>query len=106
MEYNIFSYLFSRHVNSEDASLVRGLLGCLSVILRAQTKETWGYQSTIRVMESILPFVIDGRPKVRKAAQHAICGILARFVETRENSPRKACSLRFDNFSLKKIIDK
>ena len=99
MEKNGFSLnLYSRHVNSEDASLVRGLLGCLSVILRAQTKETWGYQSTIRVMESILPFVIDSRPKVRKAAQHAICGILARFVETRETSHKKAFSLQFDNF--------
>jgi ribosomal RNA-processing protein 12 len=67
----------SRHVNSEDASMVRGLLGCLSILLRAQTKETWGYQSTVRVMESILPFVIDGRPKVRKAAQHSVCSILA-----------------------------
>ena len=57
--------------------MVRGLLGCLSILLRAQTKETWGYQSTVRVMESILPFVIDGRPKVRKAAQHSVCSILA-----------------------------
>ncbi len=69
--------LLSRHVNSEDASIVRGLLGCLSVLLRAQDKETWSFQSTIRVMESILPFVVDHRPKVRKAAHHAICVILA-----------------------------
>ena len=47
------------------------------MLLRAQTRETWSYQSTIRVMESILPFIIDGRPKVRKAAQHAVCGILS-----------------------------
>ena len=70
-------YFLSRHVNSEDASMVRGLIGCLSILLRAQTNETWSYPSTLRVMESILPFVVDGRPKVRKAAQHAVCGILA-----------------------------
>ena len=71
--------LLSRHGQSEDASIVRGLLGCLSVLLRAQGSgaEIWNQSSTVRVMDSLLAFVIDKRPKVRKAAQHAICAILA-----------------------------
>ena len=69
--------LLSRHVQCEDASIVRGLVGCLSVLLRAQDQETWSYASTIRVLDSLLPFVIDGRPKVRKSAHHAVSVILA-----------------------------
>ena len=73
----LFLELLSRHGESEDASIIRGLLGCLSVLLRAQVSETWNNSSTIRVVDSILSFIIDRRPKVRKAAQHAVCAILA-----------------------------
>ena len=62
--------------------IVRGLLGCLSVLLRSQETESWKMSSTIRYLDSILLFTIDRRPKVRKAAQHAICSILA----TKEDS--------------------
>ena len=69
--------LLSKHVQSDDASVIRGIVGCLSILLRAQDTETWSYSSTQKVMDSLLPFVIDGRPKVRKAAHHAVCSILA-----------------------------
>lgn len=69
--------LLSRHGESDDASIVRGLLGCLSILLRHQDKSAWADSSTVRVMDSILSFVIDKRPKVRKAAHHAICAVLA-----------------------------
>jgi ribosomal RNA-processing protein 12 len=69
--------LLSRHGQTADASVVRGLLGCLSVLLRAQDKSAWSNQSTVRIMDSILSFVADPRPKVRKASQHAVCAVMA-----------------------------
>ena len=72
-----FLKLLEQHKDSDDASVVRGLLGCLCVLLRAQDAETWNFSSTTKVMDSILSFAIDNRPKVRKASHHAVCSILA-----------------------------
>ena len=69
--------LLEGHSESQDASIIRGLLGCLSVLLRALHVEDWSLAWTTKVMDSILTFVTDQRPKVRKAAHHAICAILA-----------------------------
>ena len=71
------NFFLSQLGESEDASIVRGLLGCLSIVLRAQDSDTWKNSSTIRVLDSILSFCVDRRPKVRKAAHHAVCAILA-----------------------------
>ena len=68
--------LLSQHGQGDDASIVRGLLGCLSVLLRAQDPDGWRRSETVKVMDSILTFVVDRRPKVRKAAHHAVCVIL------------------------------
>ena len=82
-EIGAWFYVQAKHYASSLLFLiVRGLLGCLSVLLRSQETESWKLSSTIRYLDSILLFAIDRRPKVRKAAQHAICAILA----TKEDS--------------------
>ena len=68
-------------------SIVRSLLGCLSVALRAQSVSAWAQGSnssakkirhgpTMQVYESLLGYVAHPKPKIRKAAQHAVCAIL------------------------------
>lgn len=51
-------------------------IGCLSILLRAQEAIAWSNSSTMKVVDAILAFTIHSKPKVRKAAQHAICSIL------------------------------
>ncbi len=87
--------LLSRHGQSEDPSVVRGLIGCLSVLLRAQDKEAWAHKSTVVIMDSVLSFVTDTRPKVRKAAQHAVCAILASKDETDDFHPASVGTAKF-----------
>jgi len=67
-----------------NVGMTRALLGCLSVLLRAQTLETCQESSSLRVLDSILAFGLHSKPKVRKAAQHAITAILkaSRFMES------------------------
>ena len=87
--------LLSKHGHSEDASVVRGLLGCLSILLRAEDKETWSHKSTMMILDSVLSFVTDGRPKVRKAAHHAVCSILASKDEKDDFHPAAANTAKF-----------
>ncbi|CAB4066317.1 RRP12 [Lepeophtheirus salmonis] len=72
----LFLDLLSKHSQTEKVPLVRSLIGCLSVTLRAQPRLVWGDLSTKRIYDSILTFVIHSKPKIRKAGQHAIVSIL------------------------------
>lgn len=68
--------LLSKYAQSNNQSIMRSIIGCLSVLLRAQDIGVWSQQSTMKVYESILSFCTHSRPKIRKAAQHACCAIL------------------------------
>ena len=62
--------------DSENTAILRSLIGCLSVLLRAQESAMWSSPSTLQVFDSILTFTTHAKPKVRKAAQHAVCAVL------------------------------
>ena len=80
-------------------SIVRSLIGCLSVALRAQSVSAWAqgnngsakkihHGPTMQVYESLLGFVSHPRPKIRKAAQHAVCAILkGSYMMTLDDAP-------------------
>ncbi|XP_034828226.1 RRP12-like protein [Maniola hyperantus] len=72
----IFTDILEKNGQSENGMLLRSALGCLSVLLRAQEYALWGDSSTLRVFESVLAFTLHSKPKVRKAAQHAVTAIL------------------------------
>ena len=68
-------------------SIIRSLVGCLSVALRAQSAAAWAqgnnssakkihHGPTMRVYHSLLAYIVHPKPKIRKAAQHAVCAIL------------------------------
>lgn len=61
----IFTDILIKNEQSENGTLLRGALGCLSVLLRAQEYALWGDSSTMRVFESVLAFTLHSKPKVR-----------------------------------------
>ncbi|XP_065087189.1 RRP12-like protein [Ochlerotatus camptorhynchus] len=83
--------LLERYADSDNQNVVRSIIGCLSVLLRAQEYSQWKLSSTLKFFDSILAFVIHTKPKVRKAAQHAVvaivhgsCFMLPPKIETKE----------------------
>ncbi|CAB3246003.1 unnamed protein product [Arctia plantaginis] len=68
--------ILEKNEGSENGALLRSVIGCLSVLLRAQAYAVWADSSTMRVFELVLAFALHSKPKVRKAAQHAVTSIL------------------------------
>ncbi|XP_043216714.1 RRP12-like protein [Amphibalanus amphitrite] len=56
--------------------LIKSLLECLAVLLRAQPAATWAEPSTLQMYSGVLSFVIHTRPKVRRAGQRAVISTL------------------------------
>nr|CAD7586449.1 unnamed protein product [Timema genevievae] len=71
-----FCDLLGKFAETENSVILRSLLGCLSVLLRAQELAIWNNSSTLQVFNSVLAFATHSKPKVRKAAQHAVGSIL------------------------------
>lgn len=72
----VFMDILANFASSSNTVILRQLLGCLSVVLRAQDAGVWSQSSTVVIFDSILSFTINLKPKVRKAAQHAVCAVL------------------------------
>ncbi|XP_038118089.1 RRP12-like protein [Culex quinquefasciatus] len=68
--------LLERYAESDNQNMVRSIVGCLSVVLRAQEYSQWKLSSTLKFFDGILSFVIHTKPKIRKAAQHAVVAII------------------------------
>lgn len=52
-------------------------IGCLSILLRIQESAAWINETNIhQVLYAILAFTVHSKPKLRKAAQHAVCSLL------------------------------
>ncbi|XP_075158703.1 RRP12-like protein [Haematobia irritans] len=65
-----------RFLDASNQSIHKYIIGCLSVLLRAQDYVTWTYSSTWQYIDALLSFCIHSKPKIRKAAQHAIVSIM------------------------------
>ncbi|EDV47177.2 LOW QUALITY PROTEIN: uncharacterized protein Dere_GG19496 [Drosophila erecta] len=68
--------LLQRFMEATNQSVIRYVIGCLSVLLRAQDYVTWTYSSTFQYFDALLAFSIHSKPKIRKAAQHAVVSII------------------------------
>jgi len=66
----------SNHSQTANVSLLRGLLGCLSVLLRVQPISTWALPETSHTLSNLLSYTSHPKPKIRKAAQHAVVSIV------------------------------
>ncbi|XP_022831509.1 RRP12-like protein isoform X1 [Spodoptera litura] len=76
MSAKIFVDILEKDELVQNGTMLRSAIGCLSVLLRAQEYALWGDSSTMRVFESLLAFALHSKPKVRKAAQHAVTSVL------------------------------
>ncbi|GBP39109.1 RRP12-like protein [Eumeta japonica] len=63
---SIFLDILEKYAQSENGSLLRSTLGCLSVLLRAQEYALWNESSTMKVFDAVLAFVLHSKPKVPK----------------------------------------
>lgn len=68
--------LLARFTDSENLNVVRSIIGCISVLLRAQEYAQWSVSTTHQHFDSIMSFTTHTKPKIRKAAQHAIVSIM------------------------------
>uniref|UniRef100_A0A2M4A4V3 Uncharacterized protein n=1 Tax=Anopheles triannulatus TaxID=58253 RepID=A0A2M4A4V3_9DIPT len=68
--------LLERYTETDNQTMVRNLIGCLSVLLRAQEYGQWKLPLTHKFFDSVLAFTTHTKPKVRKAAQHAVVAII------------------------------
>ncbi|XP_050436764.1 RRP12-like protein [Adelges cooleyi] len=68
--------ILGKFAESDNNNLLKSMFSCLSLLLRTQEKIVWSHSSTIQVYDAILNFIIHPKPKIRKAAQHAVCAIL------------------------------
>ncbi|KAH0557965.1 RRP12-like protein [Cotesia glomerata] len=83
----VFIQILERYIERENYLIIRHCIGCLSVLLRAQEAITWSNSSTMQILYGILSLTIHSKPKVRKAAQHAVCAILKGSELMKENPP-------------------
>nr|CAD7410246.1 unnamed protein product [Timema cristinae] len=63
-----FCDLLGKFSESENGVILRSLLGCLSVLLRAQEFAIWNNSSTLQVFNSVLAFATHSKPKVQSNA--------------------------------------
>lgn len=57
----------AHHAESQNVALLRGLLGCLSVVLRVQPPAVWTQLSEAgKVFQSLLAYTAHSKPKIRK----------------------------------------
>ncbi|XP_067641369.1 RRP12-like protein [Eurosta solidaginis] len=71
-----FLTCLQRFMESPNQTILKYIIGSLSVLLCAQDYVTWTYSSTCQYLDAILSFTVHSKPKIRKAAQHAIVSII------------------------------
>jgi ribosomal RNA-processing protein 12 len=56
--------LMERFVDSDNINILRSVIGCLSVLLRAQEYSQWQMPKTLQFFDTILSFVTHTKPRV------------------------------------------
>ena len=59
-----------------SVAVVRALLGCLAVLLRAQPGPAWELPELQRSLAALLAHSTHPKPKIRRAGQHAVVGLV------------------------------
>ncbi|CAG0882964.1 unnamed protein product [Darwinula stevensoni] len=68
--------LLEKYTSGEPQSILKSVIVCLGVLMRVLDLSSWSHASTLHVYNSLLPCSIHHKPKVRKAAHHAVISIL------------------------------
>ncbi|KMS65585.1 hypothetical protein BVRB_034480, partial [Beta vulgaris subsp. vulgaris] len=62
--------------HAESAICTRHVLLCLSRTMSYVDRNVWANPNTVRVLQAMLVFAVDPRPKVRRTGQAGVVGIL------------------------------
>ncbi|XP_031623691.1 RRP12-like protein [Contarinia nasturtii] len=73
---DIFLQLLEHLADNENQNVLRSIIGCISVLLRAQDYASWSAGLTLKLFNQVLSFIIHTKPRIRKAAQRAIESII------------------------------
>ncbi|XP_067120936.1 RRP12-like protein [Centruroides vittatus] len=68
--------LLEKCENTVHQAIVRGIIQCIAILLRHQEAAVWNLPLTLKIYNNILVLTTHSKPKLRKAAQHAVCSIL------------------------------
>jgi len=66
----------SQHADGANVSLLRGIVGCIAVLLRVQPVSIWTLPEAEHSFQVLLSYTAHTKPKLRKAGQHAIVSIV------------------------------
>ncbi|RWS27747.1 RRP12-like protein [Leptotrombidium deliense] len=73
---DVFRKYITDFVAKENSTLLRCLISCVAVFLRAQETAVWKMTSTQQVYQEILSLTTHQKPRVRKAAHKAVVAVL------------------------------
>jgi ribosomal RNA-processing protein 12 len=65
-----------KHAETQNVALLRGLLGCISVVLRVQPPGVWNLPELNKTFQSLLTYTTHTKPKIRKAGHHAVLAVV------------------------------
>nr|XP_018898188.1 PREDICTED: RRP12-like protein [Bemisia tabaci] len=72
----VFIEILCKYTETDHNIILRSCLTCLSVLLRCQDLAVWSLPLTLQTFDSILSYVTHSKPKIRKAAHHAVSVVL------------------------------
>ncbi|GAB0088077.1 RRP12-like protein [Sergentomyia squamirostris] len=81
--------IMQEHMEKENQSIWRNVIGCMCVLLRNQEHALWSLSSTTKYFEFVLAFTVHSRAKIRKAAHHGITSVLMGSCFMVENADEK-----------------
>ncbi|XP_018011596.1 RRP12-like protein [Hyalella azteca] len=73
----ILNTIISKYQDSDNVQLLSHVLGCLSILLRAQHLARWYKDDELKTwLKNILVFTLHTQPKVRKSGQYNVSAVL------------------------------
>ncbi|KAL7641083.1 UNVERIFIED_CONTAM: hypothetical protein RMT77_008220 [Armadillidium vulgare] len=87
-EYSkLFLEILNTYSETNNVRVVNNVIGCLSILLRAQTESQWTYESTLHLFQNIICFSTHENADIRRSAQYNVSAILrgSSFMNTCDN---------------------
>uniref|UniRef100_A0A2P2HZC8 RRP12-like protein n=1 Tax=Hirondellea gigas TaxID=1518452 RepID=A0A2P2HZC8_9CRUS len=73
----ILNTIISTYQDSDNVQLLTHVLGCLSILLRAQQVALWYCDDQLKTwLKNIMVFTMHGQPRVRKSGQYNVSAVL------------------------------
>lgn len=74
---------------SEEAYVTKSVLSCCSTVVSVLERAMWAQQASCNLLQALLVFAVDERPKVRKEAQAGVVKAVAMATQERGGVPKQ-----------------